>query len=112
MSLKNELLSGKRNSAHESLYAKYFFVKSTPVRGIRVSVNEDAVKKAKRYYGLFALMSNEKMDSIKALELYRNKDLVEKAFGNLKERLNLRRALVSSELCLNGKLFVEFVALI
>ena len=25
MSLKNELLSGKRNSAHESLYAKYFF---------------------------------------------------------------------------------------
>ena len=70
------------------------------------------VKKAKRYFGFFALMSNEKMDSIKALELYRNKDVVEKAFGNLKERLNMRRTLVSSEQSLNGKLFVEFVALI
>jgi len=50
-------------------------------------------------------------DSI-ALDLYRNKDMVEKAFGNLKERLNMRRVLVSSEWSLEGKLFVEFVALI
>ena len=37
---------------------------------------------------------------------------MEKAFGNLKERLNCRRLLASSEESLNGKLFVEFVALI
>ena len=60
----------------------------------------------------FALLSNEKMDALTALELYRNKDIVEKAFGNLKERLNLRRTLVSSEQNLKGKLFIEFVALI
>ena len=47
-----------------------------------------------------------------ALELCRNKDVVEKAFGNLKERLNMRRNLVSSEKSLDGKLFVQFVALI
>ena len=52
------------------------------------------------------------MDGATALELYRNKDVVEKAFGNLKERLNMRRALVSSEQSLDGKLFVQFVALI
>lgn len=52
------------------------------------------------------------MNSITALELYHNKDVVEKAFGNLKERLNLRRTLVSSDQSLDGKLFVEFVALI
>jgi transposase len=52
------------------------------------------------------------MDAVAALELYRNKDVVEKAFGNLKERLNMRRALVSSEQSLEGKLFVQFVALI
>jgi len=68
--------------------------------------------KAKRYYGFFALLTNETMDAITALELYRNKDVVEKAFGNLKERLNMRRTLVSSEQSLDGKLFVEFVALI
>lgn len=57
-------------------------------------------------------MTNETMDAVTALELYRNKDVVEKAFGNLKERLNMRRTLVSSEQSLEGKLFVEFVALI
>jgi len=112
MRLKRELLSGKRDPENESQYSKYFMVKNTPVRGIQVTVNEAAVKKAKRYYGFFALLSNEKMGAITALELYRNKDLVEKAFGNLKERLNLRRSLVSSEKSLDGKLFVEFVALI
>ena len=112
MGLKRELISGKLNQEHEGLYKKYFVVKDTPVRGVQVSVNETAVMNAKRYYGFFALLSNEKMDSITALEIYRNKDVAEKAFGDLKERLNMRRALVSSEQGLDGKLFVEFVALI
>ena len=112
MGLKRELLSGKHDPEHESQYKKYFVVNDTPVRGIQVTVNEEAVRKAKRYYGFFALLSNEKMNSIDALDLYRTKDVAEKAFGNLKERLNMRRTLVSSEQGLNGKLFVEFVALI
>ena len=112
MGLRQELLSGRRVAEHEKRYAKYFFVKGSPARGMQVKVNEDAVKKAKRYFGFFALVTNEKMGSVQALRLYRNKDVVEKAFGNLKERLNMRRTLVSSEQSLNGKLFVEFVALI
>ena len=67
---------------------------------------------AKRNYGYFALLSNEIKDASEALEIYRNKDLVEKAFENLKERLNLRRVAVSSEQSLDGKLFVQFIALI
>ena len=39
------------------------------------------------------------------------RDVVEKAFWNVKERLNLRRTMTSSENSLEGKLFVEFVAL-
>lgn len=52
------------------------------------------------------------MDAVTGLELYRTKDVVEKAFGNLKERLNMRRTQVSSEQSLDGELFVLFVALI
>ena len=47
-----------------------------------------------------------------ALHLYRMKNIVEKAFGNIKERLNLRRLLVKSEMNLDGKIFTKFVALI
>ena len=67
---------------------------------------------ARQLHGFFALVSNEVKDPIDALSTYRGKDIVEKAFGNLKERLNCRRLLASSEESLNGKLFVEFVALI
>jgi len=52
------------------------------------------------------------MDAIEVLQIYRNKDVVEKAFGNLKERLNMRRILVSYEQSLDGKLFIELIALI
>jgi len=110
--LHHELESGKRVPEHERQYAKYFTCKTTPKRGTQVTVKEDTVKKVKRYYGYFVLISNETMDSITALEIYRNKDVVEKAFGNLKERLNMRRMLVSSEQSLDGKLFIEFIALI
>jgi transposase len=112
IALKQELESGKRVPEHEKLYQKYFTIKTTPIRGTQVTVREENVRNAKRYYGFFDLISNETMDTVAALELYRNKDVVEKAFGNLKERLNMRRAMVSSEQSLEGKLFVQFVALI
>ncbi|MDA8226855.1 MAG: IS1634 family transposase [Desulfitobacterium hafniense] len=112
MAFRQELESGKRVPEHENQYKKYFVTKTTPKRGTKITIKEDAVMKAKRYFGFFALLTNETMTAITALELYRNKDVVEKAFGNLKERLNMRRTLVSSEQSLDGKLFVEFVALI
>ena len=67
---------------------------------------------AKSRFGFFVLLSNEVKTSRMALEIYRNKDVVEKAFGNIKDRLNGKRMLVSSDASLEGKLFVEFIAMI
>ena len=110
--LRDELLSNKPIDANTKLYEKYFTLKQTPQGGVHVTVNHEAIKKEKKYNGFFALMTNEPMHAIEALKIYRNKDVIEKAFGNLKERLNMRRMLVSNEQSLEGKLFVEFVALI
>ena len=82
----------------------------TPVRGIKAMIKEDVIVDSKRYYGYFTLITNDAMDAITALEIYQNKNLVEKAFDNLKERLNIRRTLASSEQSLDGKLIVEFIA--
>ena len=112
IALQRELESGKRIPEHETLYQKYFDVKETPERGIKATVVAEAVREAKRYYGFFTLITNETMDVTTALEIYRNKDVVEKAFGNLKERLSMRRTLVSSQRSLDGKLFIQFIALI
>ncbi len=110
--LKEELLSGKRVPEHEKDYKKYFDIKETPVRGISLSYKQDAINAARERYGFFTLISNEVKDPVTAIRLYRMRDIVEKAFWNIKERLNLKRTLTSSESSLEGKLFVEFVALI
>ena len=110
--LKNELLSGHRMPEHEKDYKKYFEIKETPKRGVSLTVKQDAVDAAHERYGFFVLISNEVKDPVTALSLYRMRDVVEKAFWNVKERLNLKRTMTSSESSLEGKLFVEFVALI
>ena len=111
-SLYNDLKEGKRHNYRIKDYDRFFEVTETPKRGRKIRPKEDAMLEAAKNYGYFALLSNEVKDPYEALSLYRSKDIVEKAFGNLKERLNFRRMQVSSELSLNGKLFVEFVALI
>ena len=79
---EEELRSGHRNPEHEKAYAKYF-----------------------------VLMTNGIKDPVEALRTYRLRDLIEKSFGNLKERLDMRRMSVSSEENFEGKLFVQFIAL-
>lgn len=110
--LRRELLAGERVAGHEAAYERFFTVKETPKRGVRVECNDKEMADAKSRFGYFALLSNEVKDPIAALDIYRNKDVVEKAFSDIKGRLNGRRTLVSSEQSLDGKLFVEFLALI
>ena len=111
--MRGELLCGKRKREHVKGYEKYFTVKESSDGGVlAVVVNEAAVAVAKRYFGFFALLSSCDLGSVGALELYRSRDLVEKAFGNVEDRLSLRRVLVSSEAGLDGKLFVCYVGLI
>ena len=109
--LESELISGRRDPDHEKLYAKYYDIAETPVRGVTLTPRQAAIDAAERNYGFFSLISNDIKDPLEALGIYRSKDVIEKAFGNLKERLNMRRTSVSSEENLEGKLFVQFVAL-
>lgn len=78
---------------------------------ITVTAKESVIAEQTKNYGYFVLISNAVKDPVEALHLYRNKDLIEKAFGDLKERLNMRRTSVFSEENLEGKLFIQFIAL-
>lgn len=110
--LYNDLTEGTKKEYRMKDYDRYFEVTTTPKRGKKIQPKEDAMRQTARNYGYFALLSNEVKNPFEALSLYRSKDIVEKGFGNLKDRLNFRRMQTSSELSLNGKLFVEFIALI
>jgi transposase len=95
----------------KDLCQKYFIVKETPKRGIQIQYKEDEIKKRMDQFGYFVLLSNDIKDSGEAIEIYRRKDVVEKTFDNLKERLNMRRTGGNSDQALGGKFFLLFVAL-
>ena len=109
--LENNLINGTPDPADDKLYKKYFIIKETPVRGVTYSFKEDTIRKVEKNYGYFVLMTNGIKDPVEAIRIYRLKDLIEKSFGNLKERLSMRRMSVASEENFEGKLFVQFVAL-
>jgi len=98
--------------AQASLCKKYFLVKETPKRGLQIHYREDAIRKHMCQFGYFVLLSNDIKDPAQAIEIYRKKDVVEKAFDNLKDRLEMKRTEVHSDQTLAGKFFVQFLALI
>jgi transposase len=110
--LYNELETGNRVPSNEAQYAKFFDVSTTPVRGQKIVAKEDEMIAAKKNFGYFSLLGNSRLAPEAALDIYRKKDVAEKAFDNVKDRLEMRRLNVSSDLSLDGKLFVMFIALI
>ncbi|WP_446454133.1 IS1634 family transposase [Tuanshanicoccus yangjingiae] len=108
---KRELEIGEEKEANKQKYADYF-IKENKGETTIYHYNNQAIKAKKSTFGYFVLMSSFKKGVWEILSLYRNKELIEDAFHNLKDRLNMRRLRVASESGLEGKVFVQFVALI
>ena len=110
---KEELESGKMVSEHQEAYNEFFRMKITPKRGLKVSYNNKAVSQhIKRYLGFQPLLTNSIKDPVECLQIYRNKDIVEKCFSDLKNQLDMKRLRMHSSTTVEGKLFVQFIALI
>jgi transposase len=106
--LHAELSSGKRQDAHESLYERYFQKTKTGWDG-----RDDVIEAERARAGYQALLSNDaRLDAPQALEVYRSKDRIEKAFTDVKDRLDMRTPPVHSHEALTGKLLCVFTALI
>ena len=61
-------------------------------------------------FGFFAIVTSKKMDAGKALDIYRDRDSVEKLFEVLKTEMDYNRFRVSSTSSLRGKTFIIFIA--
>ncbi len=113
MGYKEELESGKLVEGHKEAYNAFFEVKTTPKRGTKVSYNDEAVARyINRYAGFQALLTNSIKDPVEALQIYRDKDVVEKCFDDLKNQLDMKRLRMHSSETVDGRLFVQFLALI
>ena len=62
--------------------------------------------------GFFALLTNTLRDPNDVLRIYRNKDIVEKAFCNLKEKFKCQRKNMHSFENFEGVIFIQYIGLI
>ena len=110
---KEELEQGRPQEDHQQDYDLFFFVKETPKRGRRVTYNQLAIDAYKKNTaGFLVLLSNTIKDSAYALQVYRDKDLVEKTFDDLKNSMDSKRLRVHLDESMKGRLFIQFIALI
>jgi transposase len=113
LTYKDELESGQFVKNHEEFYKRYFIIKETPKRGRKVRYDNEAVQKHRnRYSGFFVLLSNATKDAMEALQIYRNKDVVENCFDDLKNQIDMKRLRVHKSFSMDSRLFVQFLALI
>lgn len=108
-----ELVSGNLCKAHQKDYERFFIVKETPKRGRKVEYNQPAIDKyRKNTSGWFVMATNDIKDPIRALEIYRMKDAVEKHFDDLKNDLDMKRLRIHSSAAMDGRIFIQYIALI
>lgn len=110
---KEELESGQLIKDHQEAYKTFFVVQTTPKRGRKIFYNTEVIKQyIKRYTGFYAILTNAIKDPIEALQIYRNKDVVEKSFDDIKNQLDMKRLRVHKSPAADGRLFIEFIALV
>jgi hypothetical protein len=106
--LHAELSSGKRREAHDALYEKYFVKTRGGWEG-----RDQVIEAERARAGYQVLLSNDaRLTAPRALEVYRSKDRIEKAFADVEDRLGMRTPRVHSHQALGGKLLCVFTALI
>jgi transposase len=107
--LHAELEHDNRQDEHKALYEHYF----KRVRGGKYEGRADVIETERAMFGYFAFLTNDaQLSAHEALRIYRTKDMIEKAFGDIKERLDFRTPKVENTETLQGKLLAVFVALI
>lgn len=110
---KEELESDNTITSHQEAYDEFFIIKTTPKRGKIISYNSHAINQyIKRYAGFYAILTNSVKYPIEALQIYRDKDAVEKCFDDLKNHIDMKRLRMHTAKTVHGRLFVQFIALI
>ena len=92
---------------------KQFFICSRSRRGVlkRVDFNDKAIAEEKMFFGFFALVSNQVMDTFTALENYRLREKVEELFAVQKGKLDGDRPRTWYPDNLRGRQFAQFISL-
>lgn len=96
-----------------SKYEKCFKITVNKDNTFTYERNHEKIDIEKGYSGYIVFLTTDlEITTSELLKIYRNKDVIEKAFDNLKNELDLKRMRIHSDEVWSGKMFISFIALI
>ena len=107
--LKEMAEAGKEPSEFRKDIEKYLSV--TKDKAVCAQIKEHAIERELETSGWLVILGNGALSVQQAHDLYRKKDIVEKAFMKYKNLLSLRRLRVHTDERMRNKLFIAFIAL-
>jgi transposase len=111
--LEAELEKIGKSAGVSKKYSDFFSVVSRKSGEFSYRRDLDKIDERLGRAGYFILLSNDAgLDSGRALDIYRRKDVIEKSFDQLKNGLDFKRLRTHVNETTDGKLFVGFIALI
>ncbi|MDR0621531.1 MAG: transposase [Deltaproteobacteria bacterium] len=112
--LRNTAILNPIKYINEKEYKKYLlFQKDKLNDNYIIKINLERINFELKHVGWLIIVSNDINTTYQqALEIYRNKDRVEKSFDTLKNSLSLKRLHIHQSRSLYGKIFVAMISLI
>ena len=93
-------------------YARYFNLVMKNGCVVSFSENQENIDRAFNECGFFMLVTSENLDSEDTIQIYRSRDAVEKLFESIKTGMDCIRFCVHSDVSLQTKVFLIFIATI
>jgi transposase len=113
ITLKEQIEMNDINKNLFSTYKAYLKISKTPEAGITVRYNYEKIKTHRdRYYGFFCLLSPNIKDPLECLQIYRNRDIIENYFDDLKNLLDEKHLRIKYPNRMEARLFIQFLSLI
>ncbi len=109
----DEFSRGDLDPTHQEFYDRYFKRGYKTKNGQKVIAKLDPVQIFREdISGYWCLYTTSEKDAQKALVTYRERNEIELLFDNLKNTLDCNRLRVHSKPAMDGRLFIQFIALI
>ncbi|MDR1608993.1 MAG: transposase [Deltaproteobacteria bacterium] len=111
---KEEILAQKKELTKKELrmYRNYFIIDLAVNGSFNYTRDYDKIDKMAENCGIFCLLTNTNLDSARVLSIYRQRDMIEKSFDDLKNYIDMKRMRTHNTATTEGKLFCAFLSLI
>jgi transposase len=110
--LINKVITKQTKPIDNKDIKKYLIMppKNSSIDKNEIKINIDQINKEIKYTGWLIILGSADLPAEDVINIYRSKDVVEKGFEQLKERLQLRRLRVHSSQSSESKVFISFIS--